>query len=187
MTDRNETVPPAPLGQVERGVVQPRVTDAPETVWLVYGDLDRDSTHRECRDSGEVTWCEDAQFAADVRYLRADLLHQEARAIAAASDDWRQQAAALLERQAKELDYLRACRENRAPAWVPCRVLLEGPVRGDYPIGHTTLAEAGEHDCESNRYGAISVRATNGQMLGVKPAEFEPLEWRKNDGAQRTG
>ena len=83
------------------------------------------------------------------------------------------------------LDYYRAGLEQRAPKWVPCRVLLEGPVRGDYPIGHTTLAEAGEHDCESNRYGAISVRATNGQMLGVKPAEFEPLEWRKNDGAYR--
>jgi hypothetical protein len=81
----------------------------------------------------------------------------------------------------KALDYYRAGLEQRAPKWVPCRVLLEGPVRGDYPIGHTTLAEAGEHDCESNRYGAISVRATNGQMLGVKPAEFEPLEWRKND------
>ena len=83
----------------------------------------------------------------------------------------------------KALDYYRAGLEQRAPKWVPCRVLLEGPVRGDYPIGHTTIAEAGEHVCTSNRYGAISVQATNGQMLGVKPAEFEPLEWRKNDGA----
>lgn len=83
----------------------------------------------------------------------------------------------------RALDYYRAGLEQRAPKWVPCRVLLQGPVRGDYPIGHTTLAEAGEHDCESNRYGAISVRATNGQMLGVKPAEFEPLEWRKNEAA----
>jgi hypothetical protein len=81
----------------------------------------------------------------------------------------------------KALDYYRAGLEQRAAKWVPCRVLLEGPVRGDYPIGHTTLAEAGEHDCESNRYGAISVIATNGQRLGVKPAEFEPLEWRKNE------
>lgn len=62
---------------------EPRVTDAPEAVWLVYGDLDQDSTHRECCDSGEVTWCEDAQFPADVRYLRADLLYIEARQIAA--------------------------------------------------------------------------------------------------------
>ena len=83
----------------------------------------------------------------------------------------------------KALDYRRAGLEQRAPKWVPCRVLLEGPVSGDYPIGHATIAEAGEHVCTSNRYGAISVQATNGQMLGLKPAEFEPLEWRKNDGA----
>lgn len=63
-------------------VHEPRVTDAPQTVWLVYGDLERDATHRECCESGEVTWCEDAQFAADVRYLRADLLYHEAWQIA---------------------------------------------------------------------------------------------------------
>lgn len=62
---------------------EPRVTGSPETVWLVYGDLERDVTHRECCESGEVTWCEDAQFPADVRYLRADLLYQQAREIAA--------------------------------------------------------------------------------------------------------
>lgn len=83
----------------------------------------------------------------------------------------------------KALDYYRAGLERRAPKWVPCRVLLESPVCGEYPIGRTTLAEAGEHDCESNRYGAISVRATNGQMMGVRPAEFEPMEWRKNEAA----
>ena len=78
------------------------------------------------------------------------------------------------------LDYYRAAVEQRAPKWVPARVRLDGPVRGDYPIGHTTLAEAGDHDCESNRWGAVSVRATNGQMLGVKPSEFEPIAWREN-------
>lgn len=81
----------------------------------------------------------------------------------------------------KAIDYYRAGLEERAPIWVPSRVLLNSPVRGDYPIGHTTLVEAGEHDCKSNRYGAISVIATNGQTLGVKPAEFEPLEWRRNN------
>ena len=52
---------------------EPKVTDPPEAIWLVYGDLERDDTHRECCASGEVTWCEDAQFAADVRYVRADI------------------------------------------------------------------------------------------------------------------
>jgi len=82
----------------------------------------------------------------------------------------------------KALDYYRAGLEQRAPKWVPCRVLLEHPVRSDFPmVACLTMAEAGEHECESNRYGAISVRGTNGQMLGVNPAEFEPLEWRKNE------
>ena len=55
----------------------------------MYGDLERDETHANCCASGEVTWCEDAQFPADVRYLRADLLYNEARQIAAerAADD----------------------------------------------------------------------------------------------------
>jgi hypothetical protein len=42
-------------------------------------------------------------------------------------------------------EYYRARLERRAPNWVPCRVLLYGPVLGDYPIGHTTLVGAGEH------------------------------------------
>jgi hypothetical protein len=52
-------------------------------------------------------------------------------------------------------------------------------VRGDGPFS-ATFADAGEHDCDSNRWGAISVRATNGQMLGVKPAEFDVVAWRSN-------
>ncbi len=76
-------------------VHEPRVTGSPETIWLVYGDLDRDDTHANCCASGEVTWCEDAQFSADVRYLRADLLYHEARQIAA------EQVAAERERCAK--------------------------------------------------------------------------------------
>jgi hypothetical protein len=59
-------------------------------------------------------------------------------------------------------------------------VMLDGPVRGDYPIGHTTMAEANLHEAQCSRWGAVSVRATNGKMLGVKPPEFEVVTWRKN-------
>lgn len=52
--------------------LDPQVTDAPEAIWLVYGDIDRTDTHASCCRHGEVTWCEDAQFATDVRYVRAD-------------------------------------------------------------------------------------------------------------------
>lgn len=47
----------------------PVVTGSPDTIWLCYGDLDRDATHRECV---EVLWCEDKQHPSDVRYVRAD-------------------------------------------------------------------------------------------------------------------
>lgn len=46
------------------------------------------------------------------------------------------------------------------------------------------VAEAGEHDCYSNKWGAISVRASNGKLLGIRPTEFEPLAWRENEKAE---
>ena len=36
------------------------------------------------------------------------------------------------------IEYYRAGVEKRAPKWVPSRIRLDGPVRGDYPIGHRT-------------------------------------------------
>lgn len=110
--------------------------------------------------------------AVDRAERLADKLHN--------GGDYGKEAAALLVDQAKELEYLRAAREQRAPMWVPARVRLAGPVRGDYPIWHTTIAHAGEYKCESNRYGAVTVIAENGKRLGVKPSEFEVVSWREN-------
>ena len=53
------------------------------------------------------------------------------------------------------------------------RVFLKNEVRGDFPLGHTTVAEPGEYEAHVNPQGAVSVVASNGQMLGVKPGEFE--------------
>jgi hypothetical protein len=103
----------------------------------------------------------------------ADKLHN--------TNDYGKEAAALLVQQAKELDYLRAAREGRAPKWVPARVWLSGPVRGDYPIGRDTIAHEGEHECHSNLWGAVSVTAENGKALGIKPGEFDVLAWRENN------
>ena len=56
----------------------PRITGAPDAIWLVYGELEHDDTHLAfCRD-GEVTWCEDSQYPSDVRYVRADLYEAQA-------------------------------------------------------------------------------------------------------------
>lgn len=73
---------------------------------------------------------------------------------------------------------------REAPPYVPARVKLHSRVHGDGPF-HSTFADAGEHDCQCNRWGAVSVRATNGRLLGVKPAEFEVVTWRPNTDAQR--
>jgi len=50
------------------------VSGSPETIWLVYGDLEHDDKHGNFPD---VTWCEDAQFDSDVEYVRVDLARQE--------------------------------------------------------------------------------------------------------------
>lgn len=77
------------------------------------------------------------------------------------------------------LNYYRAGIEQRRPDYVPARVRLPAAVRGDFPFSHT-MALTGDHDCESNQWGALSVRASDGSMLGIKPAEFEPIAWRHN-------
>ncbi len=64
----------------------PKVTGSPAEIWLVYGDLEHDDTHGQCCREGEVMWCEDAQFPADVRYIRADLAEQARAAIAQQPD-----------------------------------------------------------------------------------------------------
>jgi hypothetical protein len=42
-------------------------------------------------------------------------------------------------------------------------------------------AEAGEYDCNSNGWGAVSIKASDGKMLGLRPHEFEPIAWRENE------
>lgn len=79
------------------------------------------------------------------------------------------------------LDYYRSAVERRAPKWVPARVRLASGVRGDFPLSHGTVAHAGEHDCEANQWGAVSVLAADGQRLGLVPAEFDPIAWRVNE------
>jgi len=55
------------------------------------------------------------------------------------------------------------------------RVVLINEVRGDFPIGHNTIASPGVYEAHINPQGAVSVVADNGEMLGVKPGEFEWL------------
>ncbi len=65
------------------------------------------------------------------------------------------------------------------PQFVPSRVRLLHTVTGDPPFGHVR-AEPGDYECESNQWGAVSVTATNGEPLGLRPAEFDVLENIRN-------
>ncbi len=79
-----------------------------------------------------------------------------------------------------ELNYYRAAFHGQRPDYVPARVRLLGCVYADHPRQDDFCAEAGEHDSESNKWGAISVKALNGEMLGIKPGEFSVIAWKPN-------
>jgi len=55
------------------------------------------------------------------------------------------------------------------------KILLINEVRGDPPIGHHLIAEAGIYIPFINPQGAVSVEV-NGALLGLKPGEFEWLD-----------
>ena len=87
----------------------------------------------------------------------------------------------------KALDYYRtAATQGRTwakPKWVPCRVLIPSGACGDGPFAATRVLAGTECECVCNRNGAVSVRATDGSLLGLRLDEFEVLEWRENTPA----
>lgn len=52
------------------------------------------------------------------------------------------------------------------------RVRLNRDVRGEFPF-HTVVVRPGVYDAHVNTHGAVSVRAQDGELLGLKPDEFE--------------
>ena len=90
-----------------------------------------------------------------------------------------------VERLTKESAYYRNAVLQRGPLpaipeFVPARVRLNRTVCGDMPFS-STYVEPGEYYCLSNRHGAVSVVASNGNALGLRIDEFEPIAWRAND------
>ena len=53
------------------------------------------------------------------------------------------------------------------------KIRLLGMVRSEMPFGPISVAKAGIYDAEMNQHGALSVRDCNGDLLGIKPGEFE--------------
>lgn len=79
----------------------------------------------------------------------------------------------------KAAAYYKAGLLKEAPPFVPSRVRVLREQFGDFPFRGAGVA-AGEHDCQSNKWGAVSVIARDGNALGLRPDEFEPLAWREN-------
>lgn len=96
-----------------------------------------------------------------------------------ARNDGADDIAALLDEAAAALSYYRAGLQQEAPEYVPKVVRITRQVRGDGPF-RMTRATPGEHEVECNRWGAVSVRAGDGQMLGLRPSEFDVVVWRRN-------
>lgn len=79
----------------------------------------------------------------------------------------------------KALNYYHAATTREVPDYVPATIRIPRTVRGDFPFNGTHV-KPGDYPCECNHYGAVSVTATDGSLLGIKPAEFEPISWRPN-------
>ena len=54
------------------------------------------------------------------------------------------------------------------------KIILLRDVHGDFPFDNT-VAPAGVYEPSVNPHGAVSVEATNGELLGIKPDEYEWL------------
>jgi len=55
------------------------------------------------------------------------------------------------------------------------KIVVLRRVRGDYPFGSHVVADPGVYIPYINPYGAVSVEI-NGELLGLKPDEFQWLE-----------
>jgi len=64
----------------------------------------------------------------------------------------------------------------RIPEGETPTIRLPRNVSSDFPIGPRIVAAAGVHKAYMNRLGAVSVIATNGEALGIRPEEMEWIE-----------
>ena len=79
----------------------------------------------------------------------------------------------------KLAEYYKAGAEHRMPEWIPSKIVISREVRGDMIFASTRVGP-GVHECTCNGWGAISVKAENGKMLGIKWDECEIVELTAN-------
>lgn len=80
---------------------------------------------------------------------------------------------------AEEHEFADAVNDRRIPRVVPDEIAVPRRVCGDFPF-QSVYVDSGTHKCNSNKYGAVSVVANNGSLLGLKPREFAVLSWKAN-------
>ena len=86
----------------------------------------------------------------------------------------------------KAAAYYKAGMLKEAPPFVPARVRVLKEQFGDAPFLGAGVS-VGEHDCQCNKWGAVSVSARDGKLLGLRLGEFEPVAWRRNDTPKNAG
>lgn len=79
----------------------------------------------------------------------------------------------------KAAAYYKAGMLKQAPPWVPATVYVSREQFGDPPFRGAGVP-SGDHACECNKWGAVSVLDRAGALLGLRLDEFEPRTWREN-------
>lgn len=88
--------------------------------------------------------------------------------------------------QEKSHAFYKAVARDERPDFVPARIALKTAVFGDGPFRYMRAAP-GEHECESNQWGAVSVLTAAGEKLGVRISECEVVAWRENTALSHAG
>ena len=73
--------------------------------------------------------------------------------------------------------YYKVAMMKRKPEVVPSTVRVKREMFGDGPFRGKGVA-AGDHACQCNAWGAVSVVDRGGVLLGLCPDEFDVLSWR---------
>jgi len=79
----------------------------------------------------------------------------------------------------KAISYYKSALLKVAPPFVPSRVNVLRNVFGDHPFPGAGVV-AGQYNCQCNKWGAVGVLDRDGKLLGLRPDEFEIVEWVDN-------
>lgn len=79
----------------------------------------------------------------------------------------------------KAAAYYKAGMLRQAPPFIPAKVRVLCEQFGGAPFRGAGVS-AGDHECTTNKWGAVSVNDRSGKLLGLRLGEFEVLVWAEN-------